>query len=242
MIKTVVASISILSAVALSIFGAKGINDYQENALYDSSVFLINQNIEGLCSGTLIDDPYPEDGIQDTILTAKHCVLDMESPVSRNPIGDTIEVHYVNNPPYLIENYTVKWISTKSDLAILQINGKNHKTLGISDAVLDFGDPVSYIGYPLGIGKLKFEGFAGYLTTVEGFGKATETSEFLMASIWANGGSSGSSLVIKTLTGYEIVGVLTGMASPVQGAGGEITFWTPLSEIHAFIQSIKDFD
>lgn len=226
--------------ISLGIVGAAGIayNDpFQEAPPPLSEVYQSSVQIGDFCSGTVINDPDMTDGIQTTILTAKHCV---------NKVGDIITITI---PDYIQDRvasktdykFTVVSISSESDLAILQMEVQDSFKIApavIYGGIVEFGDKVVSVSFPAGTSKTITEGYLGYIENVPPFGDVSKSEDFRRSSTMVTGGSSGGSLYrvveYKGRTIVALVGVLTGG----MGSAKWITYWTPLEEIQSYISSV----
>lgn len=190
---------------------------------------------QGFCSGQVIhsDRDKKSGKVETFVLTAKHCTSKvderMEVLVDQHGknLGLQSSIHY---------EATVWGQSYKSDLALLKLDDDEHifdhvAKLAPKDTVLNFGDKVELVGYPYGFSQTWTEGRLGYVEKANDFFSGLSASgKFFRATPMMAGGNSGSSMFIQDTDGnYKIIGVLTG------GAAGFVGFYTPLSEIHDYL-------
>lgn len=201
-------------------------------------VYIASVLFPGRCTGTVIEDPVKSDGIQTTILSARHCF-------GGNKVGDIIETKVLNTlvgfESYSYEKFIIFDISKKSDLAILQrVRGGELpiKPIPIYDGIPRSGTKVYNVSYALTMSPTLTDGYLGFITAVD----ATSVKHLSLSHLWqrasidVTGGSSGSSLLIETDVGFQIIGTLTGS----QSDDGWITsYWTPVSEIREYLEGLN---
>lgn len=195
--------------------------------------------LKGACSGTFIEDPIKDDGIQPTIISAKHCTRGF----GKNGYGQVFEIQqdaYPNTAGAYDFSTSMKFkvvaISSESDLILLQPEGDyipdNRVTpIKIWEGTPKFGQTVIGVSYPALTGKLLEDCRLSYVEKEEAFGMVSQSSYFQKTGCDALGGSSGSGLfATNEVTGkYELMGVLTG------GMAGIFTWYTPLMEVRKFL-------
>jgi hypothetical protein len=190
--------------------------------------------LEDYCSGTVIEDPDPSDGIQFTVLTAKHCMGE------EDVIGKVLHVHVPNVIGQIYEQGSsvpviIKDISTDSDLVLLQ--GMNPKTdpeitpMHVYGGIPQIGQASYAIGYPRAESLTVSYGLLGYVIENGGLGDLSKSNLWQKSTNAVQGGSSGGGLFIETASGYELVGCLTWGYRGDEGAA----YWTPVDEIRAFL-------
>lgn len=194
---------------------------------------------EGVCSGVYIDDPVTSDGIQTTILTAKHCIRGLSPGQKVYAAIDEYVLGRDLNPE--TKPFDVLTVSKNSDLAILQTKTwvRNGPVSVLADHV-DVGGRVYAVGYPLNVGLMVTEGNVWNLELVPrevAPVPPTDSNEFRLASIMVSPGNSGGPLYTLNAGRYEIVGV----ASMIVGnpAGSHIAFYTDLEDIREFLGRVK---
>lgn len=202
-----------------------------------SKVALASVQIDESCSGTIIEDPDPSDGIQTFVLTAKHCV-------EPDKIGTIYRVYIPKNHSeefdYVNERFMLVAKSSVSDLALLQSlksGDMGTPKIDIYHGYPKFGSLVYNVSYAMALPPQITSGYLGLLEYAP-FGDVSISSIFRRASVMTAPGSSGSALVMYDRGDYKIIGVLTG---GVRG-GSTIwytSFWTPTYEIVDFIDSLK---
>lgn len=183
------------------------------------------------CSGTFIEDPIVSDGIQPTVLTARHCTSGMRTPAAG--IGQVITI---SNESGINQDFEVVLVSEESDVAILQPVDKNwsDERIVTADVVTEevtykFGEKVWAVGYPGGTGKTMTDGYLGYLEEVPAFGAVSISKLFQKATVLSIGGSSGQGMYVLEDGDYRLMGVLTG------GLGPFASYYTPLGELQEFL-------
>lgn len=230
-------SLSTSVIVVLAGFGIAGLhvhyNDLTDPKVSASEMFQSSVQIGNYCSGTVINDPDVSDGIQTTILTAKHCV---------EKIGQEVTVTI---PEYLQDRISTKKdfkfsvvdISDKSDLAILQGTSAEWTVpaVPVYGGIISFGEEVISVSFPEATSKTVTSGFLGWIEKIPPFGDVSDSQEFRRSSTLVTGGSSGGSLYKIVGNHVELVGVLTGGMGTAQW----ITYWTPLEEIQDYLSTVK---
>lgn len=203
---------------------------------YDFKKDVMNASVQigEFCSGVVIPDPFEDDGIQLTVLTAKHCVSDIA------PRTDIPVTYRIEEDGYVIDKVTVsfrtKAFSDTSDLALLQSNGVFPVDLVydiISDYDVDQGDGVYAIGYPLGGSQVITSGYAGAIDdlTKEGPGIVRRSS-----TVVTGGNSGGGLFYIDALGRYRLVGVCSVAFGTRNGQSSHITGWVPWKDIIEFLE------
>jgi hypothetical protein len=223
----------ILGAVtALGLVGILGLGEPSKSEMFLSSV-----QIDKFCSGTAIPDPDRTDGIQYTVLSAKHCL-------HGQGVGTVLTV----NVPKTVNNVfdgdrqikmIVTDVSEESDLFLLQAlkmgDGNDLPNVSIYSGPLEFGQEVWSVSFPLAETRTISQGYLGWIVNVPYFAQYSKSGYFQKSTTAIAPGSSGSGLFVETTTGYELIGVLTGMDSRVSFS----SFYTDNSEVNSFLKSVK---
>lgn len=185
--------------------------------------------MSGRCSGTVIEDPDLTDGIQFTVLSAKHCIEPTET------VGSPLDILVPNVENNVLIDYRtikveIKAISPSSDLVLLQggDDGLDITPVKIAIENPETTDYVFNISYPLLEGREIMAGYLSYIYKTQGFEDISKSGLYQLVGISVAPGSSGSGLFKRG----ELIGVLTGMMSRAQ----YISFFVPLSEIQVFIK------
>ena len=190
--------------------------------------------IDGVCSGTVIKDPDWTDGVQDTILTAKHCV---------KKIGEVIKILIQNfneeGRPTSVDTYefVVTEMSTKSDLAILQAP-ENAKFEAATDEIRIYNGPAPLYGtdvwgcgFPLGYGEVIVEGTLGYLEFITTGWTASDIYQRAVMSMAP--GMSGGGVFIEIDGQFYLYGTVTGGFQ-----GTDYAMLMPNNEVNEFIAEV----
>jgi len=191
--------------------------------------------LDGACSGTYIADPITSDGIQPTIISAKHCTKGMgdlgygqEFVIRQDAFSEDGRHDFNEGVPY-----KVVVIDPDADLILLQPVSEDvtYQTVPVWSGKTEFGQNVVGVSYPALSGKTLEDCRLSYVEKEDAFNIVSKSSFFQKTSCDAFGGSSGSGLFIfNEETGeYNLMGVLTG------GIGGVMTWYTPLTEIKGFL-------
>lgn len=189
------------------------------------------------CSATVIDDPDLSDGVQSTILTAKHCV-------KNKALGELFDVTLKKyDHGYTILEQTFKFelmsMSKESDLAILQTYSTEFwvKPIQVSAYDLDIGDVVYGIGYPLGLTQTITQGFAGPIEIIPNDADS-ESDDYRRSTALITNGNSGGGLFRDENGTWRLTGVCSiSYASP--NATAFITGWVPFTEIKSYLDSLE---
>jgi len=233
----------IIGGVLALALGAYAILGPQLDTKFESPMVNSSIQISDFCSGTFIQDPIPYDGLQPTIITAKHCIPTM-SPVGEGKIIPIPFPVYVADRTARVDevDFVVTDVSDDSDLAILQYYGEDGpeilKKHGVMTATVypgnvTFGDRVFALAFPYGWSKTVTEGVLGFIEIVEPFKTLSKSGEFRRSTTQTARGSSGGGLFYRTDEGVDyLVGVLTG------GAGEFVTYWTPLEELRRYVKTV----
>lgn len=230
----IVNSVLIAGFAAAAIIGVTVSSGYKSSEDYRQEAMDATVQIENFCSGTVVEDPDPSDGIQPFVITAKHCVK------GHYGIGDGIHVRIpavVQNIEGEYKSYdAIVWnISDESDLTYLKVVDEKFPDitpLKIYKGLTKFGDHVWTIGYPSALTKSMVDGYLGWIKKIPYFNDVSKDGWYQYAPMLVSPGSSGSSLLIETDDGYEVIGVLTGGLIVV--ALGYQVFWVPQEEIIEF--------
>lgn len=195
--------------------------------------------VADFCSGTVIADPYTHDGVQKTILTARHCV---------QKVGDIIPItipSYVDMrlSSEITYQFKVAYISENSDLAILQLFGEqkgfNLPEASIYEGELEFGQKAWIVGYPLGLPKLVTEGYLGWIKKISELGSMSKSTEFQQFAINLMGGSSGGGVFVQNDLGqYDLVGTVSAGIMNMYSISTPWGSAVPLNELRAFISDV----
>lgn len=183
--------------------------------------------IEDFCSGTAVVDPNTKDGIQDYVLTAKHCL-------GGKKVGSSFIVYTDKDGKHYGEKFIVYAIDEESDLALLQrVSTKD--TWGVAPlevyrGKVEFGDKVQNIGYPMGLALSGSEGYLGEIIKLPYFLDVSPDGMFQYVTMLVSPGSSGSSL----FKDGKICGTLTGGAIVIMM--GYQSFWVPQNRIVEFME------
>jgi len=188
------------------------------------------------CSGTVIDDPNGQN--KPTILTAKHCVVDLVTgEVEKEIVPITLKTYDTKGRTVAEDaiNFRVVRVSDKSDLALLQSDSAlfNLPTVAIFNGDLNTGDSVFAVGYPSGSVLTITGGYLGPIELVPAFGIVSKDKEFRRSTTMIAPGSSGGSLIMQTDNGPQLVGVCTGVNMMIPF----MTYWTPIEEIREFLSN-----
>ena len=184
------------------------------------------------CSGTVIADPNGKG--KPTVLTARHCVIDLiTGKVEKEIVPITVKT-YDSAGRTIAEDpidFKVVRVSDKSDLAILQTESSlfNLPALSIFDGVLRTGDHVFAVGYPGGAVLTVTDGFIGPIEQVPAISPISTTKEIRRSTTLIAPGSSGGSLVAQTDNGPRLVGVATGVNIRIPF----MTYCLPVEEIRS---------
>ncbi len=190
---------------------------------------------KGVCSGTYIDDPILSDGVQTTILTAKHCI---ESELIFAAVDDYVLGRDLDPET---KPFHVQSVSKDSDLALLQSNDwvRTGPTALIYDGVVSTGTPAYAVGYPLGVGLMVSEGTFWNLIIIPvgALSGPDQNNEFRLVNAMVSPGNSGGGVYVLTSRGYELAGSATAIIG--NPAGSHISLWTDVSEIKSYLARVK---
>lgn len=200
-------------------------------------VFNPSVQIGGFCSGEIVySDREKKSGEASTyVLTAKHCVSDLkdDSNIVINRFEYSENLRLLKTIGYSGKVYGR---SFKSDLALIKLKDKDTvfddvaKVADLKTPIV-YGEEVHVIGYPMGQSMTYTKGNLGFVETVEAFSQNSQSREFYRATPDVVGGSSGSSMFIKTGDEYRIIGTLTGQYT----IGTFMNYFTPLEKIHEYL-------
>lgn len=214
---------------------AFGLAAYSQ-ADFPSTMIDPSVQVSDFCSGTVIADPYVQDGIQKTILTARHCV---------QKVGDVIPItvpSYVDMrlSSTITYDFKVAYISKDSDLAVLQLFGQqkgfNLPEASIYEGDLEFGQKAWIVGYPLGLPKLVTEGYLGWIKKISELHSMSKSTEFQQFAINLMGGSSGGGVFIQNDLGqYDLVGTVSAGIMNMYSVSTPWGSAVPLEELRTFI-------
>lgn len=221
----------------LAFFGLLGIQVYNPTPqMIDPSV-----QIADYCSGTVIDDPDLSDGIQDTILTAKHCT---------KAVGDEIKItipEYVDGRVSSQKEFTFKVThQSESDVALLQRDHDVNNPFSlphaaIYDGSLEHGTKYWVVGYPMGLPKLVTEGYLGWIMKLPALSSMSKSTEFRLGTAAIAGGNSGGGIFVKNWLGdYELAGTVSAGIMNGFTVTTNLGCYTPLEEIQAFLKEVKN--
>lgn len=236
MSKVVIAFLTLLVVGLVSYFIPFPKDKFNLSPLTSAVVHLIPG--EGHCTGWYIDDPVTSDGVQTTIMTAKHCTRGM------GPDGfvwarmdDYVLGRDLNAE---IKPFNIFAVSKDSDLMLLQSKDweRDGTVLKLADSV-DIGGRVYAVGYPLGTTLMVSEGSIWNLELIPRGPNLpiadTDSNEFRAVSVMVSPGNSGGPLLNAQ---NEVVG----NASLIIGTqtGSHISFYTDLEDIRAFLKRVKE--
>lgn len=166
-------------------------------------------------------------------LTARHCVQGI--PGIRNWF---VVIHQDSDTPY-IRAIPLIVGAQDTDAALLQVN----TTIGIptisvgDERAVALGSRVEYIGYPMNLGKLYFEGYVSALKIGPPEYDTPQWNGDLGITIQIAPGSSGSALIDPT--SGVVIGVMTG-ATTNRFGGVILSMATPASKVRQLVQDYKD--
>lgn len=219
---------------------ALGLTAYTQ-ADFPSTMIDPSVQVADFCSGTVIIDPYMTDGVQKTILTARHCVqkVGQELPIT---IANHADMRESSKATF---NFKVAFISDESDLAILQYFGEDQSNFNLPEAViykgdLEFGQKAWIVGYPLGLPKLVTDGYLGWIKKISELQSMSKSTEFQQFAIDLMGGSSGGGLFVQDEFGwYNLAGVVSAGIMNMYSVSTPWGSATPLDEIRKFLSNIQ---
>lgn len=222
------------AATALAI-GAFSYADFP-STMIDPSV-----QIGNFCSGTVIADPYLHDGIQKTILTARHCVQAVNDVIPIT-VPSYVDMKLSSEITY---EFKVAFISKDSDLAILQFFGEQKgfdlPEASIYEGDLEFSMKTWLVGFPLGLPKIVTEGYLGWINKIPELHSMSKSTEFQSFAINLMGGSSGGGLFVKDDVGrYQLIGTVSAGIMNMYSVSTPWGSATPLTELRVFIKDVSD--
>ena len=215
------------------VFGTAAAVNYSDNQPQNFSASTVQ--LDHFCSGTVIEDPTGKG--RKTIITAKHCVVDLYTgKVENKTIPITVKTY--DEKGRTISEDSIKFdvvrVSDKSDLALLQSDSAlfNLPSIAVYRGDLHTGDNVFAVGYPSGSVLTITEGYLGPIEIVPAFSIISKDQEFRSSTTLIAPGSSGGSLIMTSvLEGPKRVGVATGMNTKYNF----MTYWPPIEEIREFL-------
>lgn len=191
----------------------------------------------GSCSGTLIEDPFKDDGIQTTILTAAHCGV----------VGDTVTIKewsLIGNRKILGETIEFKAVarSTETDVMIFQSDSPALlPSVPIYGGTVSFGDRIFISGYGQGLPQDLTFGYAGFIEESCPFVRRMGWSscDFLRVSNFISPGNSGSGVWKETEEGYVLVGVVSNGYISRFETSSRFSYAVTIDNLRSFIEKIR---
>jgi len=203
------------------------------DAKMQNQMVSLTAQLNGNCSATLIHSKRDEaSGDVSTIfLTAKHCVDGQKSDVK-------IELPvYHKNRLVKREQYLARvkgqWYA--GDLALVELKDKATwfpavAKIGPAEPLIEMGDDVWAVGYPLGWSLTITKGLFGIIETND---FAVPGTEYYRATADIAGGNSGGALWHVNAAGdYELIGVTAARAR----SDAFIGLYTRAEDIHAYLK------
>lgn len=221
----------ICAAIAGVTLGFLAWNYIQPTVQSMDAIMAASVQIESYCSGTVIKDPDTSDGIQFTVITAKHCLSPGQG------IGTVLTVNIPTEIANVFTTMTkiktiVKDVDANADLILLQglkqDEGLNIEAIDVYQGTVKFGDYAISVSYPYALSKFVTDGYLGYILELAPFSNVSKSTLYQTSTVHVAGGSSGSGLFKPSSWGYQLIGVLT-------GGVGHISAYTPLDEVRAFL-------
>jgi len=225
--KTIILLASIV-AVAFSLPAAA------QNVKLHDQVLSVTAQLNENCSASLIysDRDKTTGDVKSVLLTAGHCV---EGAIGKDMVVDFPV--YQGNRIVKKERYIGRAVGKyyKADLALIELKDKQTyfskvAKLAPEKPVIDMGDEVYTVGYPLGMGLTITSGMFGAIETND---YAKDGQEYYRATPAIAGGNSGGALYQVSASGdYLLLGVTTAVAR----GNPHIGYYTPITDIREYLR------
>lgn len=185
------------------------------------------------CTGTVIQSEEKEKKIETLVLTAKHCTrthLEEVTVNKRSSDGTKVEQWrgVVINRSFASDLALIKLDNTTDKLPVAEVAPRK--------SIRTFGDRMIVPSHPLGIETpILTDGTYSGPVKVDAFSDVSQSKTFDTFSLSVAPGSSGSAAFVWDVDHYVITNILTGHMPRAPW----ISFWTPTSELHDYLDLMK---
>lgn len=236
LIKGVFATVALAGAVALGVSAGTPTGTGDLSVMRDSSV-QIKIAGGGSCSGTIIKDPYLEDGEQTTILTAGHC-----GKVGGLAFVTDYSILYNQKVAGVTYGFVAVAESTEADVLIYQAETKMKRPEApIYGGNVSFGDKLFVTGYGRGLPQDLVDGYAAFIESDCAFTSQLSLSscEMLRISAPISPGNSGSAVWKELADGsYEVVGVVSAAYSSMGETSSKYAWSVTTDLLRSFLKKV----